>query len=584
MDIFSVFTLLGGLAFFMFGMNIMGTNLEKVSGGRLESTLEKMTSNTFKGFFLGMAVTAVIQSSSATTVMVVGFVNSGIMKLSQAIGVIMGANVGTTVTAWILSLTGIQGDSFVMQMLKPANFSPLLAFIGLIMTMMPRAGKKKDIGTILLAFALLMTGMEIMSGAVRPLADMPQFQSILTAFENPVLGIAVGALFTAVIQSSSASVGVLQALSSTGTMTYGSCVPIIMGQNIGTCITALLSCIGAKKNAKRAAFVHLYFNLVGTVVIGAAFYLINAFVNFDFLEAFVGPADIAIVHTCFNLLTTALLLPSSRLLEKLAILTIKDKEEEDETPFLDERFLGTPGIAVEQSKNMSIKMAKLAQKSFLLAIDVLEEYDEKSAKHIIDYEDKLDQYEDILGSYLVKLSSRELSMQSSKEISKMLHCIGDFERIGDYALNVYEAAKEMKDKNISFSPNAKKELKVMGNALKEILDMAITAFINDDYDLADSVEPLEQVIDDLREALRMRHIKRLREGICTIELGFILSDILTSFERVSDHCSNIAVCLIEVEKESFETHEYLNDRKKEDEYFTEEYEKYKSKYSLKQIA
>lgn len=581
MDIFSLLTLLGGLALFLFGMNTMGDGLEKLSGGKLERTLEKMTDNTFKGFLLGAGVTAVIQSSSATTVMVVGFVNSGIMKLAQAIGIIMGANVGTTITAWLLSLTGIEGDSLVLNLLKPSGFAPILAFIGIAFLMFAKNGKKKDVGTILVGFAVLMFGMDMMSGAVKPLADVPEFTSILTMFSNPLLGVLAGALLTAVIQSSSASVGILQALSATGSITFATAIPIIMGQNIGTCVTAMLACIGAKKNAKRAAFVHLYFNIIGTVVILAAFYGLNALLDFAFIRDTVTPADIAVVHTGFNLIATALLLPFSKFLGKLACLTVRDKDTEDDTPFLDERFLGTPALAVEQCDVMAAKMAGLSKNTFLQAITLLGKYDEKLAQQILENEERIDAYEDVLGTYLVKVSSKSLNTRDSNEIARLLHCIGDFERISDHAVNLVDAAKEMHEKKITFSDEAKKELRVLTDALTEILAITMEAFENKDIALAKKVEPLEQVIDGLRDKLKRRHVKRLQSGACTIELGFILSDLLTNYERVSDHCSNIAVCLIQISMDSFETHEYLHDLKDGSSVeFEDEYEAYKNKYVL----
>lgn len=583
MTIFSVFSLLGGLAFFLFGMNTLGDGLEQLSGGRLEKTLERMTSNTFKGFVLGAGVTAVIQSSSATTVMVVGFVNSGIMKLRQAIGIILGANVGTTITAWVLSLSGIEGDSFIMQMLKPINFSPIFAFVGIILIMFTKTGKKKDIGGILVGFAILMFGMDLMSNAVAPLAEVPEFTQFLTMFSNPLFGVLAGAALTAVIQSSSASVGILQALSATGSITYAMAIPIVMGQNIGTCVTAMISCIGAKKNAKRAAFVHLYFNVIGTVVWLIIFYSVNAFIHFSFINEVVGPADIAIIHTAFNLLSTALLLPFVKQLEKLACLTIKDKQTDEETIFIDERFLNTSAIATEQCTSMAVRMANRSCRTILESLALMKKYDEKSAEHIIESEEKIDQYEDVLGSYLVKLSSRKLTLKDSKEVSRLLHCIGDFERIGDHAINILNSAKEMDEKKIDFSEKAKKELSVIIDALTEVLEMTIVAFENNDVALAEKIEPLEQVIDKLSDRLKTRHIKRLQSGECTIELGFILSDLLTNCERVSDHCSNIAVCIIQINMESFETHEYLHEMKAEVEgKFEERYDEYLEKYRLPQ--
>ncbi len=585
MDIFSVFSLLGGLAFFLFGMNTLGDGLEKLSGGRFEKTLEKMTSNTIKGFLLGAGVTAVIQSSSATTVMVVGFVNSGIMKLKQAIGIIMGANVGTTITAWILSLSGIEGDSLIMQLLKPINFSPLFAFVGIILIMFTKSGHKKDIGAILVGFAILMFGMDLMSDSVAPLADVPEFTNFLTMFQNPIFGVLAGAALTAVIQSSSASVGILQALSSTGSITYGMAIPIVMGQNIGTCVTAMISCIGAKKNAKRAAFVHLYFNIIGTLVWLAVFYGVNAFMHFSFINEVVGPAEIAVIHTAFNLLSTALLLPFSKQLEKLACLTIRDKHDDEETIFIDERFLNTPAIATEQCTAMTSKMADKAYKTILEALNLINEYDEKIAEDIIENEEKIDKYEDVLGSYLVKLSRKNLTVRDSQEVSRLLHCINDFERISDYAVNILSSAKEMFDKKIDFTDKAKKELNVLISALNEVLETTIFAFHNNNIKLAETVEPLEQVIDRLADKIKSRHIARLQNGECTIEMGFVLNDLLTSCERVSDHCSNIAVCIIQIHLDSFGTHEYLNEIKAEDAgKFKERYLNFSQKYVLPKNA
>ncbi len=581
MGLTEVLNLVGGLALFLFGMNAMGDGLEKLAGGKLEKLLEKMTSSTFKGFLVGMLVTAVIQSSSATTVMVVGFVNSGIMKLSRAIGVIMGANVGTTITAWVLSLTGIEGDSLIMTMLKPTSFSPILAIIGIAFIMFCKTQKKKDIGGILVGFAILMFGMDMMSDAVAGLAEVPEFGEILLMFSNPLFGILAGALLTAIIQSSSASVGILQALASTGSVTFATAIPIIMGQNIGTCATALISCIGAKKNAKRAAFVHLYFNIIGTAVLLALFYGINAFVNFAFLDEAVSVSTIAIVHTTFNICATAILLPFNKMLEKLACMTIKDKESEDNTPFIDERLLATPAVATSQCINMSNIMAKLSETTITDACAILAGYTEPLATKIQEDETKIDVYEDVLGTYLVKLSTKTLSQRDSAQASKMLHSIGDFERISDHAVSIMKAAKEMHEKGISFSDSAIEELDVLICALIEIVDNTIKAYTTEDYELAKQIEPLEQVIDKIVNELKLRHIKRLRDGKCTIELGFIFSDLLTDIERVSDHCSNIAVCMIETNEESFETHEYLNELRHSDEgSFKKDYKAYKAKYVL----
>ena len=585
MDILSVLSLFCGLALFLYGMNTMGDGLEKFSGGKLEKILEKMTNNTFKGFILGAAVTAVIQSSSATTVMVVGFVNSGIMKLRQAIGIIMGANVGTTITAWILSLSGIEGDSLVMQLLKPANFSAAFAVIGIVMLMFLKSEKTKNLGTIFVGFAVLMVGMTMMSDAVKPLANDPTFTSILTAFKNPIFGILAGAVLTAVIQSSSASVGILQALSATGSITYSMTIPIVMGQNIGTCVTAMLSCIGAKKNAKRAAFVHLYFNIIGTLVVCILFYASNLFINYTFLDDAVNPANIAIIHTAFNLIVTAILLPFSRLLEKLACLTVRDKDEDTEYPFLDERFLNTPAIAAERAFELSEKMARLSEGTLLGSLEIVNNFDEKTVNTIIENEDMIDAYEDVISTYLVKLSRKQLSDADSKKIQLMLHTVGDIERISDHAVNIVEVAKEIKEKKIVFSKEAQAGIDVMESALKEILNNTLLAFINNDVELAMKIEPLEQVIDKIRDKLKEAHVRRLTNGECTIELGFVFSDLITNFERISDHCSNIAIGIIEINKNTYGVHEYLHELKNSDDVqFNENYQEYKKKYALPSIA
>ena len=583
MDLFALFTLVGGLALFLYGMTVMGNGLEKVSGGRLERTLEKMTSNPAKGVLLGAAVTAVIQSSSATTVMVVGFVNSGIMKLRQGIGIIMGANIGTTVTAWILSLTGLQGDSVLVRMLNPNSFAPILAMVGVVLMMVSKNGKKKDIGTIFIGFAVLMFGMSAMSGAVKPLAEVPEFTRILTYFSNPLLGVLTGAVLTAIIQSSSASVGILQALSSTGGITFGAAIPIIMGQNIGTCVTALISCIGANKNAKRAAMVHLYFNIIGTIVFLSLFYGANALLRFSFVNDPLNAADIAVVHTIFNLFSTALLLPFSRGLEKLASWSIRDKDTVNEEPALDERFLNTPAFALEQCKKAAAAMAGLSRDTLFDAMGLLQGYQEKSALRILEQEEQIDRFEDRLGTYLVRLSSRELTARDSNEISKLLHTIGDLERIGDHAVNLLDAAREMQDKGIHFSQQAAGELKVLTQAVTDIVTLTIQAFVENDIELARRVEPLEQVVDSLKAELKIRHIQRLKEGACTIELGFVLSDLLTNYERVSDHCSNIAVCLIQIAESQFDTHGYLNELKNSGQpQFVAEFKKDLEKYALPQ--
>lgn len=581
MDIFSVFQLLGGLAFFLFGMNIMGDSLEKLGGGRLEKTLEKLTSGVLKGVLLGAGVTAVIQSSSATTVMVVGFVNSGIMQLGQAVGVIMGANIGTTITAWLLSLTGIQGDSLVMQLMKPVNFSPLLAFIGIVLLMASNKQKNKDIGHILIGFAVLMFGMETMSGAVKPLANEPWFSDLFLTFSNnPVLGIVAGAVLTAIIQSSSASVGILQALSATGSVTFASAFPIVLGQNIGTCATALISCIGAKKNAKRAALVHLYFNVLGVVVISALFYSINAFVQLDFVTKSINAAGIAVIHTTFNVAATLILLPFNKLIVKIAKKTIKEDKFDRSVPFLDPRFLNAPSVAVEQASKLTMEMADIAKDVIIKAFSCIENYDEKLAEEIIDGEKKADVYEDIIGSYLVRLGNKNLTDKDSHEVTRILHSIGDFERISDHSVNILRAAKEMQEKNVKFSEGAMAELNVLMSAVTEILDITVNAVGARDIDLATCVEPLEQVIDDLKIKLKAHHVERLQQGDCTIELGFIFNDLVTNAERVSDHCSNIAVCMIETTRNSLDTHEYLKEVRETMPQYMQKYRGYKEQYKL----
>lgn len=585
MDIFNVFSLLGGLALFLYGMDAMGKGLEKLSGGRLEKLLEKLTSNRLKAVGLGLLVTAIIQSSSATTVMVVGFVNSGIMKLSQAIGVIMGANIGTTVTSWILSLSGISGESFFVKLLKPSSFSPLLALVGIIFIMFSRKERKKDIGSILIGFAILMTGMDTMSAAVKPLQNVPEFTNILLMFSNPILGMLAGLVLTAVIQSSSASVGILQALCATGAVPFATAIPIIMGQNIGTCVTAIISSAGTSKNAKRAAAVHLYFNIIGTAVFMIAFYTINAFMPFEFLDTAADAKGIAVVHSLFNIGATCLLLPFGRLLEKLAMITIKDSREDQEKEnifkVLDMRFLETPGFALEQCKNVTDDMARITKESLFGALELLDDYSEAREKDLIEMEALVDRYEDELGAYLVKLSARNLSNKESHMVNTLLHSIGNWERISDHALNICDAAKEIHEKKIRFSKQANEELAVFTKAIKDILNMTVEAFLYDDISMAKKVEPLEEVIDDLNLLIKNRHVQRLRAGNCTIELGFVLNDILTNYERVSDHCSNVAVSIIQTGDYELEAHDYLNQVKNvnHDE-FEREYEQVRKNYCL----
>lgn len=562
MDLFDVLNMVGGLALFLYGMHIMGGGLEKLSGGKLERVLEKLTKNRIMAVLLGAGVTAVIQSSSATTVMVVGFVNSGIMKLNQAIGIIMGANIGTTVTAWLLSLTAIEGNGFFMQLLKPTSFSPVLALIGICMIMFSKKDKKKNIGSILIGFAILMFGMDTMSGAVKPLADVPEFTSLLTKFSNPILGLLIGAGVTAIIQSSSASVGILQALCVTGAIKFGNAIPIIMGQNIGTCITAIISSIGAGRDAKRAAAVHLYFNIIGTTIFMLAFYGLNAALDFTFLNDTISAATIASIHTTFNVVTTIILLPFGNVLEKLANKTIKDQkipqtEFEKELLALDARFLDSPGYAIMQCKNVTTKMAMLAKSAVYKALDLIENFDEKEAERVIEIENEVDEFEDKLGSYLVKISGKNLSIEEGHTTSMLLHSLNDFERISDHAVNILDAARELYDKGLSFSDKGLNEIRVYSEAVKEILDITMKSFENMDKGVAVTVEPLEDVIDDLNIVIKEKHIKRLRTGECTTELGFILSDISTSFERVADHCSNIAIYVLQSDQEEMDPHNFL---------------------------
>ncbi|MDD5945377.1 MAG: Na/Pi cotransporter family protein [Clostridia bacterium] len=586
MDFFDVLTMIGGLAFFLYGMHIMGDGLEKLSGGKLERVLEKLTKNRIMAVLLGAAVTAVIQSSSATTVMVVGFVNSGIMKLNQAIGIIMGANIGTTVTSWLLSLTAIEGSSFFMRLLKPSSFSPVLALIGIGLILFTKKDKKKNIGSILVGFAILMFGMQTMSGAVEPLKDVPEFTAILTKFSNPILGLLVGALVTAVIQSSSASVGILQALCATGAIRFSSAFPIIMGQNIGTCITAIISSIGAGRDAKRAAAVHLYFNIIGTAIFMAVFYGLNAVLDFTFLENTVDAAGIATIHTTFNIITTVILLPFGNVLEKLAVMTIKDKTSqltaaEKDLQMLDERFLDSPGYAIMQCKEASAKMAALAADAVNMSFGLIESFDEKTADRIIEIENEVDMFEDKLGTYLVKISGKNLSPEEGHTVSMLLHSLNDFERISDHAVNILDAAKELYEKEISFSEIGLNEIRVYTDAVSEILDITMKAFDNMDKSLAVTVEPLEDVIDDLNIEIKEKHIKRLRTGACTTELGFILSDMSTSFERIADHCSNIAIYVLQADQEEMDPHNFLLQHGMEgNKDFQERYLSFKNKYRI----
>lgn len=590
MDIFGVLSLIGGLAIFLYGMDLLGEGLTGASGGKLEKILEKLTSNPLKAVLLGAGVTAVIQSSSATTVMVVGFVNSGIMKLSQAVGVIMGANIGTTITSWILSLTGIESSNIFISLLKPTSFSPVLAAVGIIFLMFLKKDSLKNPGKIMIGFALLMYGMDAMSSSVAPLAEVPQFASILTAFSNPVLGMLAGMLFTAIIQSSSASVGILQALCSTGILGYATALPIIMGQNIGTCVTALLSSIGATKNGKRAAIIHLYFNVIGTVTFMIVFYALNAVIHFSFLNLTAQEFGIAVIHTTFNIITTAYLLPLRKVLEKLAYATIKldddekrimDRRSENEFALLDDRFLEAPSLAVEHCKQVINKMADISRESLFISMSLIGGYDEEQALRVGELETRADKYEDALGTYIMKISTKNLKKEDSEMLNVMLHCIGDFERISDHACNICDSARELQQKNMQFSPKAETELDILSSAVREAVDISFDAFKSNSKNEADKVEPLEELIETLAVELKARHIRRLREGKCTIELGFAHSDILNNLERVADHCSNIAVDVIQSDQLEFDAHEYLDGIKnKDNQQFARDYKAYKEKYRL----
>jgi len=583
--ILNALSLLGGLALFLFGMNVMGNALEKRAGSQLKNILANLTSSPLKGFLLGLGVTAIIQSSSATTVMVVGFVNSGIMQLQHAIGVIMGANLGTSVTSWLLSLAGIDGDVLWIQLLKPTSFTPVLAFIGMILYVFCKRQKQKDTGLILLGFATLMYGMDAMSAAVKPLAGNESFQQILVLFENPLFGVLAGTVLTAIIQSSSASVGILQALSMTGGITCSAAVPIIMGQNIGTCVSSVISSIGANKNAKRASMVHILFNILGTAVLLPLYYLaqmlIERFAGFSIGDVTVTPLLIAVIHTVFNLLAVAVLMPFTKGLEKLAHFFVRDSKKAETTQLLDKRLLATPSVAVERCREVAGTMAEISVNSLYKALDLITNYSVKAADEVRAEENRVDHYEDELGTYLVKLSTHRMSESDSAEVSKLLHIIGDFERISDHAVNIVESAEEINDKKLSLSAEAQRELGVMLDAIREILDLALKAFSGGEYSKVFMIEPLEEVIDHLRDSLKRRHIARLQRNDCTIEMGFVLSDLLINLERVADHCSNVGCCMIEMTHESLDVHEYLTKLKAQpDSEFTSGYEYYRTKYSL----
>ena len=585
MDIFSVLNLIGGLVLFLYGMDLMGDGLKKLAGGKLESILARLTSTRFKGFFLGLIVTAVIQSSSATTVMLVGFVNSGIMKLSQTISIIMGANVGTTVTSWLLSTADIQGTATIIKLFKPESFTPVLALIGLLMIMTSKKDSKKNTGTILIGFSILMFGMDAMSGAVEGLRDNQSFINILTMFsDNPIMGILVGTLFTAIIQSSSASVGVLQALSLSCIIPYSTALPVILGQNIGTTITPIISSISGNAESKRVALSCLYIKMIGVIIVAGIFYLLNNIVGFSFMDNRASAFDIAVIHTLFNIVSTVILLPFCSFIEKLAYKTVKqstDEKEVDVFDTLDERFLSMPSFAVEKCKDLVCDMAKISIDTFKSATELLYNFDVNKFEEIKKLETLVDKYEDKTSTYLVKIAASDTSVKDSKVVTELLHCIGDIERISDHALNIAESAKEIFDKKVSFSKKAWADIKVITSAVIEILDLSYITLSDDNIDIAKSVEPLEQVIDRLNRKIKSGHIERLTQGDCTMELGFILSDILSNYERVADHCSNIAVCFIEIHNDSFEVHEYLNAVKTgNDEEFSKMYEEYKEKYSI----
>ena len=585
MDIFSVFTLCGGLAFFLYGMSVMSSGLEKAAGGRLEQLLKKMTANPFKSLLLGAGITIAIQSSSAMTVMLVGLVNSGIMELGQTVGVIMGSNIGTTLTAWILSLAGIESDTVWLRLLKPESFSPVVAFIGILLIMVSKDDRRRSAGSIMVGFAVLMYGMELMSDSVSPLADMPQFSAILTAFTNPILGVVVGTVFTGVIQSSAASVAILQALSLTGSITYGMALPIIMGQNIGTCVTALLSSIGVNRNARRVAVVHISFNLIGTLVFLVLFFGADLFLHFAFMDWVIDPVGIAMIHSIFNIATTIMLLPFSKQLVRIANIVIPDAAGEQKFTFVDSRLLATPSVAIAECNNKTIEMARIAEETIVKAISLLDVYNQEVADEVKVNEDKLDLYEDKLGTALVQLSSKALSDTDSRKVSKQLHTIGDFERISDHSVNLIETAREIRDKNVQFSNEAIEDLNVLEAAVQDIVNRTVDDFQKGDCYAAAKIEPLEQVVDGLVREVKTRHIARLQAGVCTIEYGFVLDDLLTNYERIADHCSNIAVAMIEVAEDKFDTHEYLNYVKSgASEKFEHRYERYRDRYTFPEEA
>ena len=582
--IFKIITLLGGLSLFLFGMDVMGKALERTAGGKLQTILAKMSSNVFKGFLLGLGVTAVIQSSSATTVMVVGFVNSGIMTLKQAVGVIMGSNIGTTVTAWILSLSGLEGDSFLIQLFKPSTLAPLLGTAGIVLYMFLGSEKHKNIGCILLGFMALMTGMDIMGDSMAFLENEPWFANLMISFSNPFLGILFGAVLTAIIQSSSASVGILQGLCGTGVVTFGSAIPIILGQNIGTCITAMMGAIGANRNARRTAAVHLLFNLVGVTLFVIVFYGLGLFIDWSFLSDPCSAWNIAVIHTCFNVAATAVLMPLNGWLVKLAYLVIPHEHTPQQEELLDERLLATPAVAVQRSHEIAAQMAADANEAMRIALGLTHSFDQKQMDRVRMLEDRTDRYQDALGTYLVKLSARNLSQDDNRLLNTLLYTVADIERVADHAVSVANAALEMKEKQIRFSDQALAELEVLERAVADALERTVMAYTNFDYDQAMKVEPQEQVIDLLVREVKSRHIRRLRDGKCSVEYGFVLDDLLTAFERTADHCSNVAVEMLQVAEGKLEAHEYLNALKagelSESAAFVERFAKYRAKYAF----
>lgn len=584
MDIFSIFTLCGGLAFFLFGMHVMSQSLEKLAGGKLETTLRKMTSNPFKSLGLGAGITVAVQSSSAVTVMLVGLVNSGIMALDQTVGVIMGSNIGTTLTAWILSMAGIESDNIFISLLKPENFSPVIALIGIALFMLSKKKKRQDVGMIMLGFSVLMYGMELMKNAVAPLAEMESFQNLLVAFNNPIVSVLFGAVFTGVIQSSAASVGILQALSMTGSITYRAAIPIIMGQNIGTCVTALLSSIGVNKNAKRVTAIHMSFNIIGTVICLVAFYGLDALLHFSFVNRAINPVEIAFVHSIFNIVTTVILLPFSNLLVKLAKKIIpdgKDKKGEDKSVWLDERLLSSPPLATSQCRQKAKGMAKISKTALIDALSVTLNYDKSLADKVEEAEQKLDTLEDNLATYMLKLSQESLTEEDSNTVSELLHTIGDFERIGDHAINIVTISKEMNESGLEFSEEAKADFVTLFAAITEISELAVNAYNKNDLSLASKVEPLEEVIDKLTAKIKHKHIERMQKGLCKPELGVHISNLLIYIERISDHYSNVAVIIIQTAHAKMYKHDYLNElRAERSEQFIENYNAYKHKYRL----